>query len=47
MKYSDIKDTIAEKVQKYSKYIDEIINSLSNKEEIACIKNIKLTKIRR
>ena len=46
MKYSDIKDTITKKVQKYSKQIDEVIDSNSNAKEIALAKNIKNMKLR-
>ncbi len=46
MKYSDIKDIIAEKVNEYSKSLDKAIDLLTVAEEIAIAKNIKLVELR-
>ena len=46
MKYSDVKDLIAEKVSEYSKSLDKAIDSLNKAEEIAIAKNIKLVELR-
>ena len=46
MKYSDVKDIISEKVAKYSKLLDEKIDSLNKAEEITIAKNIKLVELR-
>ena len=46
MKYFDIKDTIAEKVNEYSKSLDKAIDLLTVAEEIAIAKNMKLVELR-
>lgn len=46
MKYSDIKDTIGQKVSEYSKSLDEAIDLLTTAEEIAYAKNMKLIELR-
>lgn len=47
MKYSDVKDLIAENVAKYSKSLDEAIDLLTVAEEIAYAKNMKLVELRK
>lgn len=42
MKYSDIKDIIAEKVNEYSKFMDKAIDLSTVAEDIAYAKNVKL-----
>lgn len=46
MKYSDVKDLIAEKVSLYSKQLDKAIDLLNKAEEIAYAKNMKLSELR-
>ena len=46
MKYSDVKDLIAEKVSKYSKSLDKAIDLLTIAKEIAYAKNMKLVELR-
>lgn len=47
MKYSDVKDLIAENVAKYSKSLDEAIDLLTVAEEIAHAENMKLVELRK
>lgn len=46
MKYSDVKDIIAENVSMYSEQLDKAIDLLTVAEEIAYAKNIKLIELR-
>lgn len=46
MKYSDVKDLIAEKVEEYSKSLDKAIDLINKAKEIAYAKNIKLIELR-
>lgn len=46
MKYSDVKDLIAEKVAEYSKSLDKAIDLLTVAEEIVYAKNMKLVELR-
>lgn len=46
MKYSDVKDLIAEKVAEYSKQLDKGIALMTKAEEIDYAKNIKLIELR-
>lgn len=46
MKYSNINDTIGEKVCLYSKQLDKAIDLLTVAEEIAYAKNVKLIELR-
>lgn len=46
MKYSNIKDTIAEKLEEYSKSLDKAIDLLTVAKEIAYAKNMKLVELR-
>lgn len=46
MKYSDVKDLIAENVSMYSKQLDKAIDLINKTEEIAYAKNIKLIELR-
>lgn len=46
MKYSDMKDLIAEKIAEYSKSLDKAIDLFTTPKEIAYAKNMKLVELR-